>query len=184
MKTKISVLIIMVGSILTTISNAQAPDNTVNKEQMSKLKGWVGNWKGEGSMQMGPGEPKKSTVDEKIEMKLDGTILVVEGLGKSIDPATQQEMVVHNAFGVLSYDAASKSYKFKTYLKDGRSTDAWFNAVEENKYEWGFDAPGGSGKIKYSIILDPIKKTWNEIGEYSPNGSTWMKFFEMTLVKI
>jgi hypothetical protein len=37
-----------------------------------------------GSMQMGPGEPKKSSVDEKIEFKLNGTVLLVEGVGKAI----------------------------------------------------------------------------------------------------
>jgi hypothetical protein len=183
MKTKIFASIILMG-ILCSSSIAQNPDNTVNKAEINKLKQWVGKWKGEGSMQMGPGEPKKSTVNETIELKLDGTILVVEGVGKAIDPATKQEMVVHHAFGIVSYDAMSKNYKFKTYLKDGRSSDAWFNMVGENKYEWGFDIPGGVGKTKYSITLDPVKNTWNEIGEFSRDGNTWMKFFEMNLVKI
>ena len=133
-------------------------------------------------MQMGQGEPKKSSVDERIEMKLDGTIMVVEGVGKAIDPSTKQEMVVHHAFGVLSYDASGKNYKFKTYLKDGRGADAYFNIIGENKYEWGFDIPSG-GKTRYTITLDPIKKTWNEIGEYSRDSASWMKFFEMNLVK-
>jgi hypothetical protein len=160
---------------------AQMPDPTANKEAMKKLSVWLGQWKGEGSMQMGPGAAKKSLVDEKIEMKLDGTIMVVEGIGKNIDPTTKQETVVHNAFGIISYDVASKAYKFKTYTKEGRSTDAYFNIIAESKYEWGFDFPGG--KYKYTITLDPVKKIWNEIGEYSRDGATWMKTFEMNLVK-
>ena len=76
----------------------------------------------------------------------------------------------------------NKSYQFKTYLKDGRSTDAWFNIVGENKYAWGFDIPSG-GKSRYNITLDPTRNTWNEIGEFSRDGATWMKFFEMNLVK-
>jgi hypothetical protein len=162
---------------------AQMPDPTVNKEAMKKFSAWVGKWKGEGTMQMGPGGAKTSSVDEKIEMKLDGTIMVVEGIGKVTDPTTKQETVVHNAFGIISYDAVSKAYKFKTYTKEARSADAYFTITGENKYEWGFDVPAG-GKVRYTINLDPIKKTWNEIGEYSRDGSTWMKTFEMTLTKV
>jgi len=121
-------------------------------------------------------------VDERIESKLDGMILVVEGVGKSVDPTTKQETVTHHAFGILSYDQGTGQYKFRTYLKDGRGADAWFNVVAENKYQWGFDIPN-RGKTRYSITLDPIKKTWNEIGEFSQDGTTWLKFFEMNLVK-
>ena len=152
------------------------------KEKMKALSAWVGRWQGEGSMQMGPGEPKKSSVDEKIESKLDGIILVVEGVGKALDPSTNQEVVVHHAFGVLSYDQSTSQYKFRTYLKDGRGSEAWFNIAGENKYQWGFDIPSG-GKIRYTIILDPNQKTWNEIGEFSRDSNTWSKFFEMNLKK-
>jgi hypothetical protein len=129
---------------------------------------------------MGPGSAKKSKVHEKIEFKLDNTILLVEGIGKSMD-ATQNEAVVHHAFAILSYDVATQTYKFKTYLKDGRATDAWFNILGENKYAWGFDVP--NGKIRYHIMIDPQKKTWNEVGEFSQDGTQWFKFFNMDLVK-
>ena len=182
MKTK-TLLVLLVTFTIVKMAYTQPPNAAINKEEMKKLSAWIGQWKGEGSMQMGPGEPKKSTVDERIEMKLDGTILVVEGIGKNTDPATKQEMVVHNAFGIISYDVASKSYKFKTYTKEGRSADTYFNIIGENKYEWGFDIPSG-GKMKYTITLDPVKKTWNEIGEFSRDGAIWMKSFEMNLVKV
>jgi hypothetical protein len=155
----------------------------LHKEKMKLFSGWVGQWQGEGSMQMGPGEPKKSSVLEKIEWRLDGTVLLVEGLGKSLNPSTNEQVVTHNALAVLSYDAASNEYKFKTYLKDGRSTDAWLKSTGENTFQWGFDIPA-RGKTRYSITLDPSKKTWNEIGEYSADSTSWSKFFEMNLVKI
>ena len=173
---KLTVVIAIICSFVANVF-AQAPNPAVNKEKMNALAAWVGRWQGEGSMQMGPGEPKKSSVDEKIELKLDGTILVVEGIGKS------DGVVVHNALGIVSYDPASSQYKFKTYIKEGRSTDAWFNITGENKYQWGFDTPGG--KIRYSINLDPNQKTWNEIGEFSRDGgATYSKFFEMNLKKV
>jgi len=180
MKKSIFLLAAFAG-LLSGELNAQSAEMG-NKEKMKVFSPWVGRWRGEGSMQMGPGEPKKSSVDEKIESKLDGMVLLIEGIGKATDPATKQESVVHHALAILSYDAASSQYKFRSYLKDGRSTDAWLNVTGENKFQWGFDIPG-RGKTRYSITLDPIKKTWNEIGEFSADGTAWSKFFEMNLKK-
>lgn len=157
------------------------PSEQLAKEKMKVFAAWAGRWKGDGMMKMGPGDPKKSSVDEKVELKLEGSLLVVEGVGKAIDPNTKQEMVVHHAYGIVSYDQMKNEYKFKTYLKDGRSTDAWFNVVSDNKYQWGFDLP--TGKTRYSIDIDPINKTWVETGEFSQDGNNWYKFFSMNLTK-
>jgi hypothetical protein len=184
MKNLTIAVLFFVGSISwTTQAQHGAPSATEAKEKMKIFSTWIGRWQGEGSMQMGPGEPRKSNVDEHIELKLDGTILLVEGIGKAEDPATKQLSVVHHALAVLSYDQSTAQYKFKSYLKDGRSTDAWFKATGENKFQWGFDIPNGS-KMRYSITLDGVKKTWNEIGEYSKDGTTWSKVFEMNLRKV
>jgi hypothetical protein len=172
---------VMAAGIVTGRLLAQAP-HTASREKMEVFAGWVGHWQGEGSMQTGPGEPRKSKVDERIESKLDGTVLIVEGVGKSTDPATQKEIVVHHAFAVLSFDQQSGNYNFKTYLKDGRSADAWLQVVDENRYQWGFDSP--RGKTRYNISIDPGKKTWAETGEFSSDGNSWIKFFEMNLTKV
>jgi len=172
-------LILIIAAFASTIGNtfAQQP---INKEKMKIFAGWEGHWQGEGSMQMGPGEPRKSKVEEQITYKLDGSILQVEGTGKSVDGA---ESIVHQALGIISFNTETSQYKFNTFLRDGRSADAWFASLGENKFQWGFDVPN-RGKIKYSITIDPAKKTWNEIGEFSQDGTTWMKFFEMNLTKV
>jgi hypothetical protein len=143
---------------------------------------WAGHWKGEGSMQSRSGEFQKSSVEERIEWKLDSMVLLVEGIGKSLDESTKKEMVVHHALAVLSFDQHSGDYKFRSYLKDGRSTDAWLKVLEANKYQWGFETPGG--KIRYNILMDPAKKTWHETGEFSQDGNNWREFFEMHLTKV
>lgn len=167
--------------VLSIKTLAQPGNGAFNKEKLSAFSAWAGEWQGEGSMQMGPGPVKKSNVTEKIEYKLDGTILVVEGIGKSVDATTKQEVISHHAFGILSFDAASQEYKFKSYIQDGKSAEAWFTILESNKYAWGFDTP--NGKIRYTIVIDAVKKTWNEVGEFSRDGAQWMRFFEMNLVK-
>ena len=172
---------LMSTSVVTGKLLAQPPA-TEAEERMSIFTGWVGRWQGEGSQRVGPGEPKKSAVDERIEWKLDSTLLVVEGIGTTRDDATEKEMVVHHAFAVLSFDQQSDSYRFRSWLSNGLSTDAWFRVVGENKYQWGFDSP--HGKMRYNISIDPVKKTWNETGEFSRDGNNWMKSFEMNLTKV
>jgi hypothetical protein len=181
MRTTLNIfLVVLLTTTIVTAQNAPTTVPVASKTKMEIFKSWAGVWKGEGSMQMGPGVQKKSSVEERIELKLDGAIVVVEGIGKT-DAGTPEEKVVHHAFAVLSYDQVSQTYKFKSYLKDGKSADAWFEPLGENKYQWGFDAP--SGKIRYTITLDPVAKTWNEIGEFSQDGTTWRPFFEMKLTK-
>ena len=175
----ILILSILLHAITTGTLFAQ---QTGDKEKMKVFANWVGRWQGESSMRMGPGEPSKATMDERIESKLDGMVLLVEGLGQTVDPATKQDFVVHHALAILSYDKTTDQYKFKSYLKDGRSTDAWVKVTGENTFQWGFDIPG-RGKMRYAIALDPVKKTWDETGEFSQDGTTWNNFFNMHLTK-
>ncbi len=181
MKNKIVIILLLIGVHSANLFAQPSPE--VYKEKMKQFAFWEGRWQGEGSTQMGPGPAKKSTVDETLQFKLDGTVMLIEGIGKAIDPQTNQSQVVHHAMAILSYDPAGGQYKFQTYLKDGRSTAALLKIIEENKYEWGYDVP--NGKIRYLITIDPTQKTWNEIGQFSnDNGTTWMKFFEMNLGKV
>ena len=176
-----NMLVIIVAAGLTPALFAQGQEVPA-KEKMKSFASWVGRWQGEGLMQMGSGEPKHSTVDERIESKLDGTLMLIEGTGKSMDAGTHQEKVTHQALGIVSFDQNTGEYKFHTFLKDGRSTEAWLKVLENNKFQWGFDTP--RGKTRYNITLDPGKKTWNEKGEFSADGNEWRPFFEMNLTKV
>lgn len=175
-------LIISLFILSATLQQAFAQSSeAIIKEKMKIFSAWTGEWNGKGSMRMGGGEPKTSEVKEQVESKLDGTIIVMEGIGKSRNEKTQKDTVVHHAFGVLSFDPQSNQYKLKTFLKDGRSTDAWFNVTGTNSYQWGFETP--KGKIRYNISIDPVAKIWKESGEFSSDGNQWWPFFEMNLAK-
>jgi len=176
----VALICLLLAGLISNKILAQ-PSEAVAKEKMKPFIHWAGHWQGEGTIQMGPGPQKKSNVDEHLEFKLDGTVMLIEGIGKSVEG--NENKVVHHALAVLSFDQGTNQYKFNSYLKDGRSTQAWLNILEDGKYQWGFDIP--NGKIKYSITLDASKKAWNEIGEISnDNGATWVKFFEMNLRKV
>ena len=158
------------------------PSEAVGKEKMKIFTALTGRWKGEAFIQTGPGPVQKATMDEDVQYKLDGMIILIEGIGVGLDPHTNKNKIMHHAMAILSYDQRTNEYKFNTFLKDGRRAECWFTAMEINQYQWGFDIP--QGKIKYTIKIDPGKSTWYEIGEISmDSGSTWMKFFEMNLTK-
>jgi hypothetical protein len=88
-------------------------------EAMKKLNWWVGQWKGEGWAEMVPGQRGTFTITESIQSKVDGLVLLVEGIGKSRIPGKEQEIVVHNALGVLHYDPKTQRYLFKAWRMPG-----------------------------------------------------------------
>jgi hypothetical protein len=176
------ILLLMLALHMLFSSTLPAQD-AANTDKLKPFAAWIGHWQGESSMKMGDGPARIAQMDERVEMKLEGAIIVVEGIGKGINPTTKQERVVHHAFAVLSYDMNSQEYRFRTYLKDGRGGDAWVKVTGDNTFQWGFDIPN-RGKNRYSITVDPVKKTWREIGEFSADGTTWSSFMEANLTRV
>ena len=113
-------------------------------------------------------------------MKLDGLVLLLEGIGTTKD-AAGKETVVHNAVGMLSYDAKRSIYTMRAVKADGVSTDAEAK-FEGDTFVWGFEVPGG--EVRYEIRLTPEGK-WHEVGKFTRDGGkTFTPFFEMTLEKV
>jgi len=150
-------------------------------DEMRKLDFLLGDWKGEASIQMGPGKPQPALQTERVQSKLGGKALLVEGLGKrKLEDGTAGE-VVHEALALLSWDEATKKYRFDAWTERAGYVEAWLE-VADNKAVWGFDTPQG-GKIRYTIALNE-KGQWHEAGEFSRDGTSWLPFFEMTLTKV
>lgn len=149
------------------------------KVNMKKLAYFEGRWKGEAITTERNGTKTKINQEENIQFKLDGTVLLIEGIGRN----PESGKVVFNAMAVASYDEITQNYKFRSYLMNGNTTDAYFKVLADNKFEWGFDIPNG-GKIKFDLVLDPAKKTWNEKGSYSPDGQAWYPYIELNLTKL
>jgi hypothetical protein len=161
---------------LTSQVMAQRPDFAAQcKTEMQKLSYLVGDWKGEASVKNQNGT-KTVAQSEHIEWKVDGLVLSIEGTG------SEQDKITFQAFAVVNFDITDQQFKLKSFVKEGFSSNAYFKVQEENRFEWGFDIPTGS-KNKYTITLDPSKKTWYEVGEYSRDGNTWLKFIELNLTK-
>jgi hypothetical protein len=145
------------------------------RAEIAKLK-VTGRWTGTGWIDV----PKMGRMDfrseETVVERLGGSALVIEGLHRD----SKTNAVVHNALGLLSWDAGAKEYKMATALDFGRG--GYFpGRLEGNRFTWVIDMPGGV-KQRYAIVVDGDR--WVETGERSRDGATWEPFFHMELTKV
>jgi len=171
---KIFLVIILVLFLAALSASAQnEPSTGLLRAEMSKLDKMVGQWKGSGWIQQGA---KRETFSgtETVQKKIDGLALLVEG--KFSDANGK---VIHETLAVLSFDTKAKNYDFRTYLANGISGEHEFKLLSDG-YEWGFQFPAGS--VRYLIKTN--NDVWFETGEFSKDGKTWIKIFEMKLDKV
>ena len=113
MKTKIAALSIVL--IFATAITAQSFEtDSVSKSEVSKLAFITGQWKGTGWM-MGMDKNKMAFEQtENIAFKLDNTVLLIEGQGKS------NGKIIHNAMAIVTFNKETNCYNFESYLQNGR----------------------------------------------------------------
>ncbi len=171
--TLLCMMLMMAGAVIGQDTSKTA------REKMKKLNLMAGRWKGEATVSQRGGAPIKVTQEENIKWELDSLVLTFEGTGRKQDDPTK---VSFHAFAIVNFNITTQEYNMRSFLMDGKQTDAYFKEVGENKFDWGFDVPGG--KVIYHITLDPVNKKWNEKGEFSPDGTQFYPFFEMNLNKL
>ena len=147
---------------------------------MKKLNFLLGEWRGEGWIQVGAGERRTFTQNENVQSKLLGTLTQIEGTGRGKIAGKGEEVVIHNAFAVISFDAKAGRYNFHAYQAQGQVIDAE-PVITENALVWGFQIPQGA--VRFTIKIND-KGQWFEIGEFAQDGKTWQQFFEMTLNRL
>ena len=179
---KSAVLVLVLIGVSTALAQAPSPSATgAGLTEMKKLEFLVGNWKGSGWMQMGPGQRSESFVTESVQSKLGGRVFVIEGLGRAKSEGSAEGRVVHNAFAFLYYDEESSRFRMRAFLANGQAVDADTN-YKDGVFEWGFQLP--QGRIQYRIRLN-AKQQWQEEGSITlDGGKSFQKFFEMTLDRI
>lgn len=161
---------------------AQPPTVRAQLTAMKKLDWLVGEWQGTGWIEFGPGNRRTFRQSETIKRMAGGLVLVVEGLGKGRVPGQTEEVVIHNAFGVLNYNDKTQQYRlFSLRAADGKIIDI-VPQVNDNGYVWGFEDER-AGTIRFTTLHN-ANGQWVESGEGSRDGKTWTKFFEMTLDRV
>lgn len=135
---------------------------------------WVGRWKGSGWSVSAAGTRTEFTLEERVQRKVGGTVLLVDGRGTTADGT-----VTHDGLVVLSYDAKSRAYRWQGH-EIGRDP---IN-VEVKPIDGGltWSLPAGGATVRFTIRFDATR--WQETGEVSTDGATWNRFMEMTLKRV
>ena len=112
---------------------------------MQELAFLIGKWSGEARALRGPDHWVDLQQTEEAQFKLDGLILVIEGIGRMKSDGS----TVLQAFGILSYDDETNTYHMRAF-NDGRflETEVKLSAADK-QLAWGF----ALGDIKTSSIV-------------------------------
>jgi hypothetical protein len=152
----------------------RVPDLEAQRAAMKKLSFQVGRWAGEAHLLRGPGEPVVLIQTEKAEYKLNGLILVVEGVGRR---KTDGKLALQ-AFGMVSYDDERGTYRMRAF-NDGRFLETEIKLMENGKgITWGFDL----GPIRTSSVMRITKEgDWTELTEITVGSQPPSKYMELTV---
>lgn len=169
-KTVLAALLIAVAVAALPLAAQPLPDTSVQKAAMKKLEMLIGEYEGTGTMQMGPSR-HTFTSHERVEMGLDGLVIEIHGNHTATDGGAG-----FKALGIVFYDLAKKAYRFRSWTTMGQTAEFSFDLVNDKKIVWGNE------QMRYTIDLSNAG-TWTETGEFSRDGKSWTKSFEMTLRK-
>jgi len=133
----------------------------------------IGEWRGEGRTVIPDGSRQRFDSRETVTSRLSGNALLVEGKHSLAGNPAQ---LVHDAIGMITWDARAKSCRFRTALASGMGGDFPIE-VGPGRFAWRIDAPGG--RIDY--VAEFTQDSWVERGRRTGPDGRAVNFFEMTL---
>jgi hypothetical protein len=119
------------------------------------------------------GSRQRFDSSETVTLRLSGNALLVEG--KHSLPG-RPDQLVHDAIGMITWDAQAGKYRFRTALANGMGGDFPIE-IAPGRFSWRIDTPGGA--IDY--VAEFTGETWVERGQRTGPGGRGIDFFEMTL---
>jgi hypothetical protein len=150
----------------------QTPDLDAQRAAMKKLAFLSGRWAGEARILRGAGESVEVEQTEEAQYKLEGLVLMIEGVGKKKlggEPILQ-------ALGMLSYDDESRTYRLRSF-NDGRFLETDVKLADHGEgISWGFML----GEIHtHSELRINEKGEWTELHEITIGSQPAKKFMEV-----
>ncbi len=136
----------------------RTPNVETQRAAMKKLEFLVGEWSGEASVLRGAGQFVDLTQTESAQFKLDGLLLVIEGVGR----AKSDGSPVLQALGLISFEDDAGIYCMRAF-NDGRWLETEVKLADgEDSLSWGF----ALGEIRTSTVLRINDQgEWTELGE-------------------
>jgi hypothetical protein len=154
----------------------RVPDLEAQREAIKKLDFLIGKWAGEARLFRGPAEWVELLQTEEAQYKLDGLIVVIEGVGRTKSGA--QPLL--QALGIISYDDERGKYQLRAF-NDGRFLESQVTLLEEGQgMTWGF----ALGEIKTNSVLRINERgEWTEFAEISIGSQPSKKLLDLTVRK-
>jgi hypothetical protein len=152
----------------------RVPDLNAQRAAMKKLGFLVGKWSGEAHLLRGPGEWVDLHQTEEAQYKLDGLIMVIEGVGRT----KSGEHSVVQALGVISFDDETATYRIRAF-NDGRFLESELKLLEQDKaISWGF----ALGQIRTKSVLRINESgEWTELAEIKIGSEAPKTLLELTV---
>src|SRR5260370_10662099 len=139
---------------------------------MKKLDFLIGKWSGDARVLRGQGEPVEMIQTEEAQYKLDGLVLLIEGVGRN----KSDGKLALQALGIVSYDDESGTYRMRAF-NDGRFLETEVSLVDHGKgITWGF----ASGQIRTSSVMRITEEgDWTELTEITIGSQPARKYMEL-----
>ena len=150
----------------------RVPDLTAQRVAMKKLGFLVGRWNGEARLLRGPGEWVDLQQSEEAQYKLDGLILVIEGVGRTKSDGYS----VLQALGIISFDDETATYRIRAF-NDGRFLESEVKLLEQDQaISWGF----ALGQVATKSLLRINESgEWTELAEIKIGSEPPKKLLEL-----
>jgi len=168
-------LILLLTLHATTIAQTpQTPNIEAQRAAMKKLSFMVGEWSGEASVVRGPGRVVELSQTEVAKFKLDGLVLMIEGVGR----AKSDGKIALQALGLITFDDATGSYRMRAY-NDGRWLETEVKLLNDGRSAtWGLSLGEIATK---SVGRINEKGEWTEVTEITIGASPPQKLIELVV---
>jgi hypothetical protein len=155
----------------------RVPDLNAQRTAMKKLGFLVGKWSGEARLLRGPGEWIDLHQSEEAHYKLDGLILIIEGVGQT----KSDGHFVLQALGVISFDDETAAYRMRAF-NDGRFLEGEVKLLAQDKaITWGF----ALGQITTKSVLRINENgEWTELAEIKIGSEPPKTLLELTVRRL
>ena len=148
------------------------PDLIAQRAAMQKLAFLVGKWTGEARLLRGPGQWLDLRQTEDAHFKLDGLLLVIEGVGYQ----ESDGQTVLQALAVISFDDERRTYRMRAF-NDGRFLESEVRVLDHtSEISWGFVLGPIATK---SVLRINEKGEWTELAEITIGSESPKKLLDL-----
>ncbi len=180
MRSVIAVLCLVLAVAVTGHAEMATPGAPAELKQLDFV---LGAWKGTGTF-YAMGSPLPFTEDCKVRRVVDGHYLMMETKVMATMPGASEPMVLHESLGLISWDAAGKVFRIKSYASGGTIGESTATVTDGKVVEKLKPSPfTGRGEARFTFWSTGAD-SWAMLGEQSDDSTTWTKVLDETYARV